>query len=119
MDKTVEMDTPAGGDCKPRPETLTVRRVAEANLPTEHGDFRIIGYRSTTSEEEFVAVVKGELTPDEPTLVRIHSQCFTGDVLHSLRCDCGQQLQRALERIEEAGAASSSTSNRRGAGSVC
>src|SRR4051812_24608210 len=103
MDKTVEIETPAGGDCRPRPETLTVRRVAEADLPTEHGDFRIIGYRSTTSEEEFVAVVKGELTPDEPTLVRIHSQCFTGDVLHSLRCDCGQQLQRALERIEEAG----------------
>jgi GTP cyclohydrolase II len=103
MDKTVEIGTPADGDCTPRPENLTVTRVAEANLPTEHGDFRIIGYRSTTSDEEFVAVVKGELSPDEPTLVRIHSQCFTGDVLHSLRCDCGQQLQLALERIEVAG----------------
>jgi 3,4-dihydroxy 2-butanone 4-phosphate synthase/GTP cyclohydrolase II len=89
--------------CAPARGRLTVERVAEANLPTEYGDFRIIGYRSTTSDEEFAALTKGELSPDEPTLVRVHSQCLTGDVFHSLKCDCGQQLQLALERVEAAG----------------
>ena len=88
-----------GSDDRP----LTIERIAEADLPTEYGDFRIIGYRSTTSDEEFVALTKGPLTPDVPTLVRVHSQCLTGDVFHSLRCDCGQQLQRALTRVEAAG----------------
>ena len=77
---------------------------AEANLPTEFGPFRIIGFRSTTSDEEFVALVKGDLEPERPTLVRIHSQCLTGDVFHSLKCDCGPQLQRAMEMVQEAGA---------------
>ncbi len=90
-------------ECRPSQGALTVERVAEASLPTEHGEFRIIGYRSLTSDEEFVAVAKGEVSTDEPTLVRIHSQCLTGDVFHSLRCDCGQQLTRALELVEEAG----------------
>lgn len=90
-------------ECRPSQGALTVERVAEASLPTEHGEFRIIGYRSLTSDEEFVAVAKGEVSTDEPTLVRIHSQCLTGDVFHSLRCDCGQQLTRALEIVEEAG----------------
>jgi len=90
-------------DCRPSRGPLTVERIAEAKLPTEHGEFRIVGYRSLTSDEEFVAVAKGDLTLDEPTLVRIHSQCLTGDVFHSLRCDCGQQLTRALEHVEEAG----------------
>jgi GTP cyclohydrolase II len=89
--------------CRPTRATLTVERVAEANLPTEYGDFRIIGYRSTTSDEEFVALTKGDPFPDEPVLVRVHSQCLTGDVFHSLKCDCGQQLQLALERVEAAG----------------
>ncbi len=90
-------------ECRPSQGALTVERVAEASLPTEHGEFRIIGYRSMTSDEEYVAVAKGELSTEEPTLVRIHSQCLTGDVFHSLRCDCGQQLTRALELVEEAG----------------
>lgn len=77
---------------------------AEANLPTEFGPFKIIGFRSTTSDEEFVALVKGDLEPEPPTLVRIHSQCLTGDVFHSLKCDCGPQLQRAMEMVQEAGA---------------
>jgi 3,4-dihydroxy 2-butanone 4-phosphate synthase/GTP cyclohydrolase II len=76
-----------------------VERVAEAVLPTEYGDFRIVGYRSVVTGEEFVALVKGEPTPDEPTLARIHSQCLTGDVFHSLRCDCGRQLAAALELV--------------------
>ncbi|HQR37574.1 MAG TPA: GTP cyclohydrolase II [Blastocatellia bacterium] len=90
-------------ECRPARGPLTVERIAEANLPTEYGSFRIIGYRSLTSDEEFVALTKGHLSADEPTLVRVHSQCLTGDVFHSLRCDCGQQLQRAMERVEKAG----------------
>jgi 3,4-dihydroxy 2-butanone 4-phosphate synthase / GTP cyclohydrolase II len=70
----------------------TVERVAEARLPTEAGEFRIIGYRSLVSPEEFVALVKGELRPDVPSPVRIHSQCMTGEVFGSLRCDCAGQL---------------------------
>jgi 3,4-dihydroxy 2-butanone 4-phosphate synthase/GTP cyclohydrolase II len=81
----------------------TIERVAEANLPTEFGLFRIIGYRSLTSEEEFVVLLKGTPSPHIPTLVRIHSQCLTGDVFHSIKCDCGPQLQRAMEKIAAAG----------------
>ncbi|HKX29576.1 MAG TPA: GTP cyclohydrolase II [Blastocatellia bacterium] len=83
---------------------FTVTKEAEANLPTEFGPFRIVGLSSTESDEEFVALVKGEIDPEQPTLVRIHSQCLTGDVFHSLKCDCGPQLQRAMELIQEAGA---------------
>lgn len=81
----------------------TVEKVAEASLPTEFGDFRIAGYRSLISAEEFVCVYKGNLTEDIPALVRIHSQCLTGDVFHSTKCDCGPQLQRALEMIGREG----------------
>jgi len=77
--------------------------VAEARLPTEMGEFRIIGFRSLVSTEEFVALVKGELRPDRPTLVRVHSQCMTGDVFGSLKCDCGRQLNAAMKLIEEEG----------------
>jgi len=82
---------------------LSVERVAVANLPTEWGDFRIAGYRSLNSDEEFVALFKGELRPDTPTLVRIHSQCLTGDVFGSAKCDCGAQLHRTMEMIEAEG----------------
>ncbi|MDX2044936.1 MAG: GTP cyclohydrolase II [Acidobacteriota bacterium] len=82
---------------------FTVQKAAEAKLPTEFGAFRIVGFRSTNSDEEFVALVKGEITPEEPILVRIHSQCLTGDVFHSLKCDCGPQLQRAMKLIQSAG----------------
>ena len=81
----------------------TIERVAEARLPTETGKFRIIGYRSLSSTEEFVAMVKGELRPGRPSLVRIHSQCMTGDVFGSLKCDCGRQLQAAMKLIEQDG----------------
>lgn len=84
-------------------EQKTVERVAEARLPTETGDFRIIGYRSLVSAEEFVVLAKGELRPNTPTLVRIHSQCMTGDVFGSLKCDCGRQLKAAMKMIEQAG----------------
>ena len=82
---------------------LTVERVAEAQLPTETGGFRIIGFRSLNSPEEFVVLVKGELRSDTPSLVRIHSQCMTGDVFGSLKCDCGRQLDAAMKLIEQAG----------------
>jgi 3,4-dihydroxy 2-butanone 4-phosphate synthase / GTP cyclohydrolase II len=81
----------------------TVRKAAEARLPTENGEFRIAGYESLTSEEEFVVLYKGEMMPEVPTLIRIHSQCLTGDVFHSMKCDCGPQLQRAMEFIEAEG----------------
>lgn len=82
---------------------LSVKRVAEANLPTEIGEFRIAGYRSLTSDEEFVCIYKGEFQGDAPTLVRIHSQCLTGDVLGSIKCDCGPQLHQAMALIEREG----------------
>src|SRR5215217_7842587 len=84
-------------------QELSVVRVAEARLPTETGDFKIAGYRSRTSDEEYVVLFKGELRPEIPTLVRIHSQCLTGDVFGSTKCDCGRQLHRAMELIESEG----------------
>ena len=89
--------------CPNSPQTLSVERVAEAKLPTEWGDFQIAGYRSLTSTEEFVVLYKGELRPDVPALVRIHSQCLTGDVFGSTKCDCGEQLHRTMQMIEAEG----------------
>ena len=81
----------------------TVERVAVANLPTEWGDFQIAAYRSLTTREEFVVLFKGEMSRDVPTLVRIHSQCLTGDVFGSTKCDCGKQLHRTMQMIEQEG----------------
>ena len=81
----------------------TVECVAEAQLPTDLGEFRIIGYRSLNSNEEFVVLAQGDLRKDRATLVRIHSQCLTGDAFGSLKCDCGQQLRTAMELIEREG----------------
>src|SRR3989475_7774176 len=89
--------------CPNSPTTLSVQRVAEAKLPTEWGDFSIAGYRSLASDEEFVVLYKGDLRPDVPTLVRIHSQCLTGDVFASTKCDCGAQLHRTMQMIQEEG----------------
>jgi 3,4-dihydroxy 2-butanone 4-phosphate synthase/GTP cyclohydrolase II len=89
--------------CPNSPQTLSVERVAEAKLPTEWGDFQIAGYRSLISTEEFVVLYKGEMRPDVPTLVRIHSQCLTGDVFGSKKCDCGDQLHRTMQMIDEEG----------------
>jgi 3,4-dihydroxy 2-butanone 4-phosphate synthase/GTP cyclohydrolase II len=81
----------------------TVERMAEACLPTEFGEFRIIGYRSTISNEEFVILARGELHGEQPTLIRIHSQCMTGDVFGSVKCDCGRQFRAAMELIDKEG----------------
>jgi len=80
-----------------------VERVAEADLPTKYGSFRILSYTSPIEEEEHVAVVKGDVAHRENVLVRVHSECLTGDVFGSYRCDCGGQLQHALRQIEEEG----------------
>ncbi len=81
-----------------------VRRVAEATLPTKYGgEFKIILYESEVDAQHHVALVKGEISPDEPILVRVHSQCLTGDVFGSLRCDCGEQLHEAMRMIEREG----------------
>jgi 3,4-dihydroxy 2-butanone 4-phosphate synthase/GTP cyclohydrolase II len=90
-------------ECLPEDQKITVKKMAVANLPTTFGDFKIAGYRSTTSNEEFVVLFKGELRADVPTLVRIHSQCLTGDVFGSIKCDCGPQLHKAIEMIEAEG----------------
>lgn len=81
----------------------TVEKVAEARLPTEFGEFRIAGYKSLTSDEEFVCIYKGNLSENAAVPVRIHSQCLTGDVFHSIKCDCGPQLQHAMKTIEAEG----------------
>ena len=81
----------------------TVEQVADARLPTETGEFRILGFRSLISTEEFVVLVKGDLRADQTSLVRIHSQCMTGDVFGSVKCDCGRQLQAAMKLITKEG----------------
>ncbi|MEU1595589.1 bifunctional 3,4-dihydroxy-2-butanone-4-phosphate synthase/GTP cyclohydrolase II [Streptomyces sp. NPDC005708] len=78
----------------------TVRREAEVQLPTAFGEFTAYGYRSTVDGVEHVALVHGEIGDGEDVLVRVHSECLTGDIFHSLRCDCGPQLNAALERIQ-------------------
>jgi 3,4-dihydroxy 2-butanone 4-phosphate synthase/GTP cyclohydrolase II len=85
-----------------RTETL-VRRVASASLPTSHGDFKVVAFESLIDRETHVALVKGEIGEGENVLVRVHSRCLTGDVFHSARCDCGPQLDAAMEKIGEEG----------------
>jgi len=85
-----------------RHETL-VRKIASPRLPTAYGEFRIHAYRSDVTGDENVALVMGEIDAEEPTLVRVHSQCLTGDIFGSERCDCGIQLQQALGKIQEEG----------------
>jgi 3,4-dihydroxy 2-butanone 4-phosphate synthase / GTP cyclohydrolase II len=80
-----------------------VERVVETRLPTTFGDFAAVGYRSLVDNKHHVALVKGEVAGREDVLVRVHSECLTGDVFHSLRCDCGEQLEAALGMIEEEG----------------
>jgi 3,4-dihydroxy 2-butanone 4-phosphate synthase/GTP cyclohydrolase II len=80
-----------------------VHRVAEARLPTDSGKFRIIGYRNDVDTHEHVALVHGDVEGGEGVLVRMHSKCLTGDVFHSMRCDCGWQLHTAMRMIAEAG----------------
>jgi 3,4-dihydroxy 2-butanone 4-phosphate synthase/GTP cyclohydrolase II len=80
-----------------------VRKIAEANLPTAHGAFRIHAFESLIDRQHNVALVMGEVGPGDEVLVRVHSQCLTGDIFHSSRCDCGSQLEKALGIISAAG----------------
>ncbi|MEA2346406.1 MAG: 3,4-dihydroxy 2-butanone 4-phosphate synthase / cyclohydrolase [Thermoleophilaceae bacterium] len=86
-----------------RREDKLVERVVETTLPTAFGDFNAVGFRSLVDDKHHVAMVKGEVAGHEDVLVRVHSECLTGDVFHSLRCDCGQQLEDALMKIEAEG----------------
>ena len=81
----------------------TVERITTADLPTKYGHFKAYGYVSVITGEHHVALVKGDVSTDEPVLCRVHSECLTGDAFGSLRCDCGEQLEEALRRIEETG----------------
>ena len=80
-----------------------VRRMAETTIPTRWGEIRLIAYGSIIDPDEHAALVLGDISTPEPVLVRVHSQCVTGDVFHSLRCDCGEQVELAMDRIAEEG----------------
>jgi 3,4-dihydroxy 2-butanone 4-phosphate synthase/GTP cyclohydrolase II len=80
-----------------------VHRRAVAQMPTYLGEFTVIGYENDVDDNQHIALVKGEIKPEDPVLVRVHSECLTGDVFHSLRCDCGDQLEAAMQRVEEEG----------------
>ncbi len=80
-----------------------VERVVSTRLPTAFGDFEVVGYRALLDDKHHVAMVKGDVAGKDDVLVRVHSECLTGDVFHSLRCDCGEQLESALAMIEERG----------------
>lgn len=80
-----------------------VQKVTEAKLPTRYGEFMAAAYKSIVDPAEHVALVKGDVSGDEPVLVRVHSECLTGDVFESLRCDCGEQIKLAMQRISEEG----------------
>ena len=86
-----------------RRKEMLVRRVVEIKLPTKYGEFTGVAYEGILEGDGHLALVKGDVTTDEPVLVRVHSECLTGDVLGSLRCDCGDQLAQAMEMINEAG----------------
>ncbi len=82
---------------------VAVKRAAEASMPTAFGDFRIIAYENSLDNQTHIALVKGDVTTPEPVLVRVHSECLTGDVFASMRCDCGGQLHSAMAQIEKEG----------------
>jgi 3,4-dihydroxy 2-butanone 4-phosphate synthase / GTP cyclohydrolase II len=84
-------------------EASFIKRAAEANLPTSHGEFRMVGFENAINGEHHVALVKGDIKPGDEVLVRVHSECLTGDAFGSLKCDCGEQLEAALDKIEANG----------------
>lgn len=80
-----------------------IEEEVRVKMPTKHGEFDLVAYRQTTTGERHLALRKGEWNEDESVLVRVHSSCFTGDILHSLRCDCGDQLEKAMQMVQEEG----------------
>lgn len=87
-----------------RKSEVFIKRVTEAKMPTKYGDFKVVGYEDSLTGEHHVALVKGDITNGEPILVRVHSECLTGDAFGSLRCDCGEQFAAAARSIEKEGA---------------
>ena len=81
----------------------SIEKIIDVKMPTKHGDFDLVLYKNTNTDEEHLALVKGEWKEDEPVLVRVHSSCMTGDIFGSCRCDCGPQLQEAMKIIEKEG----------------
>ncbi len=102
----------------PPPREARRARARRSRLPTAYGDFTAIAFREILTGKVHVALVRGEVDGAEDVLVRVHSECLTGDVFHSLLCDCGEQLEQALAQIAREGRACSSTWRRRGAGSA-
>jgi len=86
-----------------RQRESTIKRASSANMPTRYGNFTIIGFENTLTKEHHVALVKGDISNGEPVLIRVHSECLTGDAFGSLRCDCGQQYDAAMKAIEKEG----------------
>ncbi|MBB6216774.1 3,4-dihydroxy 2-butanone 4-phosphate synthase/GTP cyclohydrolase II [Anaerosolibacter carboniphilus] len=86
-----------------RKHELLVEKVTEANMPTKYGDFRIVGYQNKLNGEHHLALVKGDISDGSPVLVRVHSECLTGDAFGSIRCDCGDQYAAAMKAIDEEG----------------
>lgn len=82
-------------------EDNLIERVSTCTLPTKYGEFSMIGFRDLINSKEHIALVMGDISKNTPTLVRVHSECLTGDVFHSLRCDCGEQLDQAMKNISE------------------
>ena len=88
---------------KRQAQRVQVTRVVSTNIPTEHGDFQLCLYENNLDDKEHLAIICGDVTQQDNVLVRVHSECFTGDVLGSRRCDCGPQLEQSLALIAEAG----------------
>lgn len=80
-----------------------IEEVVRVDMPTKYGHFKLVAFNEKNTKNEHLALIKGEWNPGDPVLVRVHSSCFTGDILHSLRCDCGEQLQAAMQMVEKAG----------------
>jgi len=80
-----------------------IEEIVRVDMPTKHGHFKLIAFQEKNSSNEHLALIKGAWKPGEPVLVRVHSSCFTGDILGSMRCDCGEQLHEALELVEKEG----------------
>jgi 3,4-dihydroxy 2-butanone 4-phosphate synthase/GTP cyclohydrolase II len=80
-----------------------IEEIVRVDMPTQYGHFKLVAFREKETGQEHLALIKGEWKPDEPVMVRVHSSCFTGDILGSLRCDCGEQLHNAMKMVEQEG----------------
>ena len=87
----------------PKPSSVSIQKYATSKLPTIHGEFEVVVYRHGAGDDESLAVTLGTFSADEPVFARVHSECLTGEVLGSLKCDCREQLELALTRIQEYG----------------